>query len=93
MSEIHTYRSGLADNSHLSLVGEILEIASRRVPNNESEIWFANLTCLWTNVNHPEVLQINRGLPYGTRTTTSSPYHVRRSIRLDLSAVATVDTP
>jgi hypothetical protein len=65
MSEIHTYRSGLADNSHLSLVDEILEIARRQISDDKSEIWFENLKCLWTNTNHPEVLQIKRGIPNG----------------------------
>jgi hypothetical protein len=65
MSKIHTYQSGPADNPHLSLVDEILEIASRQISNNKFKIWFENLTCLWTNTNHPKVLQIKRGLPHG----------------------------
>jgi hypothetical protein len=65
MSKIHRYQSGLGEISHLSLVDEILEIARRQIPNIESKIWFENLTCLWTNRNHPKVLQIKRGSPYG----------------------------
>ena len=63
---IHLCDKGeLPNTPRLSLVYEILKIASRRVSNDKSEIWFENLTCLWTNANHPKVLQIRRGLPYG----------------------------
>jgi hypothetical protein len=65
MSKIHRYRSGLGEISHLSLVDEILEIARYQISNDKSKIWFENLTCLWTNTNHPNVLQVKRGLPYG----------------------------
>jgi hypothetical protein len=65
MSKIYRYQSGLGEISHLSLVDEILEIARYQISNDKSKIWFENLTCLWTNTNHPKVLQVKRGLPYG----------------------------
>jgi hypothetical protein len=65
MSETHKTYPGAEENSHISLVDKILYVGHHRSPNNKSRIWFENLTCLWTDTNHPKTLQIRQGIPHG----------------------------
>jgi hypothetical protein len=65
MSGTHKFHPEAEENSHISLVDKILQIGHHQSPNDKSRIWFENLTCLWTDTNHSETLQIKQGIPYG----------------------------
>jgi hypothetical protein len=65
MAKPHKVHPEPRGNADLSLVDKILEIGCHCVPNKKSRIWFENLTCLWTDTRHPNVLQIKRGIPDG----------------------------
>jgi hypothetical protein len=58
MAKTHKYYPEAGENSHFSFVEKILEIGLHSVPNDNSRIWFENLTCLWTDTRHPNVLQM-----------------------------------
>jgi hypothetical protein len=65
MSATHKFHPEAEENSHFSLVDEVLQIGNYQRPNEKSKIWFGNLTCLWTDTNHSKTLQIKQGMPYG----------------------------
>jgi hypothetical protein len=65
MSRTHKTHPEAEKNLHISLVDKILQIGHHQSPNDKSRILFRNLTCLWTDTDHPEVLQIKQGNPYG----------------------------
>jgi hypothetical protein len=65
MAKTYKHYPEAGENSHFSLVEKIPEIGLHSVPNDKSRICFENLTCLWTDTSHPEVLQMKRGIPNG----------------------------
>ena len=65
MPGTHKTHPEAGENLHISLVDEILQIGHHQSLNNKSRIWFENLSCLWTDTNDSEKLQIKRGIPYG----------------------------
>jgi hypothetical protein len=65
MSGTHKTHPEAEENLHISLVDKILQIGHHRSPNDKSRIWLKNLTCLWTDTNHPKTLQIKQGIPSG----------------------------
>jgi hypothetical protein len=64
MSGTHKTHPEAEENLHISLVDKILQIGHHRSSNDKPRILFKNLTCLWTDTDHPEVLQIKQGIPY-----------------------------
>jgi hypothetical protein len=67
MTKTHKVHLEAGKTADPSLVDKILEIGRCRVSSEKSRIWFENLTCLWTDTRHPNVLQIKRGIPDGYR--------------------------
>ncbi|KAM0714666.1 hypothetical protein Q7P37_009964 [Cladosporium fusiforme] len=53
------------ESFHRTLVAKLLEIARFWAPNDKSEVWFENLSCLWLNANRPGALQVRQGTPKG----------------------------
>jgi hypothetical protein len=66
MAKTHKYHPEAGKNSHLSLVDNNSRYwTPLRPTNDKTRIWSEDLTCLWTDANYLEVLQIKRGIPDG----------------------------
>ena len=65
MTETRNTHLDAGRNSSPTLISTILDIARLHTPNNKSNSWFKNLSCLRMNAASPNTLQIVKGTPYG----------------------------
>jgi hypothetical protein len=64
MTETRNTHLDAGRNLRPTLISTILDIVRLCTPNNKSESWFKNLSCLQMNAASPSTLQIVKGTPY-----------------------------